>query len=124
MKYLSNRDEFLKRSLNKIEEYKSIEIDLEKLNETDNSGPFANDIPWGNSLIGRLINFGIRKARMGANLLRIKPVGKRLEETFKNLLDGSTTATLSEENKNKLFFNNPKFSEINQFRFLNKEIHN
>ena len=99
MKYLSNRDEFLKRSLNKIEEYKSIEIDLEKLNETDNSGPFANDIPWGNSLIGRLINFGIRKARMGANLLRIKPVGKRLEETFKNLLDGSTTATLSEENK-------------------------
>ena len=31
---------------------------------------------------------------------------------------------LSEENKNKLFFNNPKFSEINQFRFLNKEIHN
>ena len=99
MKYLSNRDEFLKRSLNKIEEYKSIEIDLEKLNETDNSGPFANDIPWGNSLIGRLINFGIRKARMGANLLRIKPVGKRLEETFKNLLDGSTTSTLSEENK-------------------------
>lgn len=99
MKYLSNRDEFLKRSLNKIEEYKSIEIDLEKLNETDNSGPFANDIPWGNSLIGRLINFGIRKARMGANLLRIKPVGKRLEEAFKNLLDGSTTATLSEENK-------------------------
>ena len=99
MKYLSNRDEFLKRSLNKIEEYKSIEIDLEKLNETDNSGPFANDIPWGNSLIGRLINFGIRKARMGAKLLRIKPVGKRLEETFKNLLDGSTTSTLSEENK-------------------------
>jgi hypothetical protein len=99
MKYLSNRDEFLKRSLNKIEEYKSIEIDLEKLNEADDSGPFANDIPWGNSLIGRLINFGIRKARMGANLLRIKPVGKRLEETFKNLLDGSTTSTLSEENK-------------------------
>ena len=102
MKYLSNRDEFLKRSLNKIEEYKSIEIDLEKLNETDNSGPFANDIPWGNSLIGRLINFGIRKARMGANLLRIKPVGKRLEETFKNLLDGSTTSNLSEENKRDL----------------------
>ena len=102
MKYLSNRDEFLKRSLNKIEEYKSIEIDLEKLNETDNSGPFANDIPWGNSLIGRLINFGIRKARMGANLLRIKPVGKRLEKEFENLLNGSTTSNLSEENKRDL----------------------
>ena len=102
MKYLSNRDEFLKRSLNKIEEYKSIEIDLEKLNETDNSGPFANDIPWGNSLIGRLINFGIRKARMGANLLRIKPVGKRLEREFENLLNGSTTSNLSEENKRDL----------------------
>ena len=102
MKYLSNRDEFLKRSLNKIEEYKSIEIDLEKLNETDNSGPFANDIPWGNSLLGRLINFGIRKARMGANLLRIKPVGKRLEREFENLLNGSTTSNLSEENKRDL----------------------
>ena len=99
MKYLSNRDEFLKRSLNKIEEYKSIEIDLEKLNETDNSGPFANDIPWGNSLIGRLINFGIRKARMGAKLLRIKPVGKQLEREFENLLNGSTISSLSEENK-------------------------
>jgi len=99
MKYLSNRDEFLKRSLNKIEEYKSIEIDLEKLNETDNSGPFANDIPWGNSLIGRLINFGIRKARQGYKLTRIKPVGKQLEETFKNLIDRSTIATLSGENK-------------------------
>ena len=32
MKYLSNRDEFLKRSLNKIDEYKSLENDLEKLN--------------------------------------------------------------------------------------------
>jgi len=99
MKYLSNRDEFLKRSFKKIDEYKS-DIDLQELNEADTSGPFANDIPWGNSLIGRLINFGIRKARMGANLLRIKPVGKRLEEAFSNLLDGSTTATLSEENKN------------------------
>ena len=99
MKYLSNRDEFLRRSLNKIEEYKSIEIDLEKLNEADNSGPFANDIPWGNSLLGRLINFGIRKARMGYKLVRIKPVGKQLEREFENLLNGSTISSLSEENK-------------------------
>jgi len=97
MKYLSNRDEFLKRSLKKIDEYKSLENGLDKLNEADSSGPFANDIPWGNSLLGRLINYSIRKARMGANLLRIKPVGRRLEEAFKNLLDGSRAATLSTE---------------------------
>ena len=96
MKYLSNRDEFLKRSLKKIDEYKSLENGLDKLNEAD-SGPFANDIPWGNSLLGRLINYSIRKARMGANLLRIKPVGRRLEEAFKNLLDGSRASSLSEE---------------------------
>ena len=98
MKYLSNRDEFLRRSFKKIGEYKS-DIDLEELNEADTSGPFANDIPWGNSLIGRLINFGIRKARMGYKLARIKPVGKQLEREFENLLNGSTISSLSEENK-------------------------
>ena len=65
MKYLSNRDEFLKRSINKINEYKSLEDkDLVKINEdVENSGPFANDIPWGDSLLGRLINSTIRKAK-------------------------------------------------------------
>ena len=104
MKYLSNRDEFLKRSLNKIEEYKSIEDKLDTINEGE-SGPFANDIPWNDSLLGRLINSAIRKAKIGANLLRIKAVNRRLEDAFEDLLGSSLTAEMSDEdkkNKNKV----------------------
>ena len=118
MKYLSNRDEFLKRSLNKIEEYKSIEIDLEKLNETDNSGPFANDIPWNDSLLGRLINSAIRKAKIGANLLRIKAVNRRLEDAFEDLLGSSLTAEMSDEDKK----NKNKVSVFKFLEELEKEV--
>jgi hypothetical protein len=100
MKYLSKRDEFLKRSLNKIDEYKSLsDKELDSINEADNSGPFANDIPWNDSLLGRLINSTIRKAKIGANLVRIKAVNKRLEDAFEDLLGDSLTAEMSEEDK-------------------------
>ena len=98
MKYLSNRDEFLKRSLNKIDEYKSIEEKLDTINEAE-SGPFANDIPWNDSLLGRLINSTIRKAKIGINLVRIKAVNRRLEDAFEDLLGSSMTAEMSEEDK-------------------------
>ena len=113
MKYLSNRDEFLKRSINKINEYKSLEDkDLVKINEdVENSGPFANDIPWGDSLLGRLINSTIRKAKIGANLVRIKGVAKRLRYAFDDLLGGSAEAELSEEDKKE-------FKRLTVFSFL------
>ena len=99
MKYLSNRDEFLKRSINKIDEYKSLEgKDLEVINEGD-SGPFANDIPWNDSLLGRLINSTIRKAKIGANLVRIKAVNRRLKDAFDDLLGQSAVSGLSNEEK-------------------------
>jgi len=111
MKYLSNRDEFLKRSINKIDEYKSYE-GLVKINEeSDNSGPFANDIPWGDSLLGRLINSTIRKAKIGANIVRIKGVAKRLRYAFDDLLGGSAEAELSDEDKKE-------FKRLKVFSFL------
>ncbi len=111
MKYLSNRDEFLKRSIKKIDEYKSYE-GLVKINEdVENSGPFANDIPWGDSLLGRLINSTIRKAKVGANLVRIKGVAKRLRYAFDDLLGGSAEAELSEEDKKE-------FKRLTVFSFL------
>jgi LysM repeat protein len=101
MKYLSNRDEFLKRSINKIDEYKSLEgKDLEIMNESE-SGPFANDIPWNDSLLGRLINSTIRKAKIGANLVRIKAVNKRLRDAFDDLLGQSAVSGLSKEDKSE-----------------------
>ena len=79
MKYLSNREEFLKRSINKIEEHK----EYEEYNKIFEEAPFANDIPWGDSLVGRLINRVIRNAKKGANLVRIKSVIKKLQDLIK-----------------------------------------
>jgi hypothetical protein len=103
MKYLNNREEFLKRSIAKINEYKSLEdTEVYKINESENSGPFANDIPWGDSLLGRLINSTIRKAKIGANLVIIKGVIRRLKYAFDDLLGGSIKAGLSEEDQKEL----------------------
>jgi hypothetical protein len=111
MRYLSNRDEFLKRSINKIDEYKSLESkDLEVINEGD-SGPFANDIPWNDSLLGRLINSTIRKAKIGANLVRIKAVNRRLKDAFDDLLGQSAVSGLSKEEK-------AEFNKVVIFSFL------
>jgi hypothetical protein len=113
MKYLSNRDEFLRRSIDKIDEYKSLEDrNLDIINEdVENSGPFANDIPWGDSLLGRLINSTIRKAKIGANLVRIKSVAKRLVYEFDNLLASSAQSQLSEED-------NKEFTRLKVFSFI------
>jgi hypothetical protein len=104
MKYLSNRDEFLKRSIIKIDEYRTTE-DNSSINEEADSGPFANDIPWNDSLLGRLINSTIRKAKVGANLVRIKQVAKRLNGAFEDLLARSAEGKLTKEElaqKNKI----------------------
>ena len=104
MKYLSNRDEFLKRSIIKIDEYRTTE-DNSSINEELESGPMANDIPWNDSLLGRLINSTIRKAKVGANLVRIKQVAKRLNGAFEDLLARSAEGQLSKEElaqKNKI----------------------
>jgi len=104
MKYLSNRDEFLKRSIIKIDEYRTTEDDS-SINEEADSGPFANDIPWNDSLLGRLINSTIRKAKVGANLVRIKQVAKRLNGAFEDLLARSAEGKLTKEElaqKNKI----------------------
>ena len=104
MKYLSNRDEFLKRSIIKIDEYRTTE-DRSSINEEAESGPFANDIPWNDSLLGRLINSTIRKAKVGANLVRIKQVAKRLNGAFEDLLARSAEGKLTKEElaqKNKI----------------------
>lgn len=102
MKYLNNREEFLKRSIKKIDEYKKYEP-IESINEdVENSGPFANDIPWGDSLLGRLINSTIRKAKIGANLVRIKGVVRRLKDAFDEILGTSASSKLSEEDQKEL----------------------
>ena len=106
MKYISGRDEFLRKSINKVNEFKSLEEKYPSLKEEykssdfelilEDSGPFANDIPWGDSLLGRLINSTIRKAKIQANLVRMKGVVSRLKSTFDDLLLESKVNDLDE----------------------------
>ena len=74
MRYLNNRYDFLDRY---------------KVNEGTRSGPFENDIPWGDSLVGRLIMATIRKSSIAINVTRIDKLTDRLKEQFSYMVDGS-----------------------------------
>lgn len=88
MKHLNRREDFLKRT--KFSKLNTI------INE-EAGGPFTNDIPWGDSLVGRLINSFIRKAKIGYNSTKIKP----LIESFKNQLDILISGALSKDTLTK-----------------------
>jgi hypothetical protein len=77
MKYLSSRTEYLKSAKYKV------------VNEAvvSGAGPFANDIAWGDSLLGRMLHSFARKAQIGIDLVRIDSVIKRLKTQFDYLVD-------------------------------------
>jgi LysM repeat protein len=95
MKYLIKRNDFL-RNAKRLDEKSEFlrdsklsgnELYQELIKESDyaenhGSGPMANDIGWHDSLVGRFINHLIRKAKVAANLMRIKPLIRRLEGEF------------------------------------------
>lgn len=88
MKYIRERDEFLKKIKN-----------IGLLLENENAGPFANDIPWGDSLVGRLINAVRRKIGVGTNILNINKLLKRLRLEFDNILLYAAFGELTDEQK-------------------------
>jgi hypothetical protein len=67
MKYIQTREAYLK-----------------SLNEA-----FENDITWGGSLLGRLINSIIRKAKIGINYARIGSIANAIEDELNELLKNS-----------------------------------
>jgi hypothetical protein len=93
MKYLTNRDKFLS-------ELKNIQIN-EKF-DMSGSGPMGNDINWGDSLVGRLINSIRRKVGVGASLVRINSCIKALRNHFDEIIDTSIVNQISEEEKKKI----------------------
>lgn len=81
MKYLNNRDVFLKNR---------------KINEAwdaSGSGPMGNDIAWGDSLVGRLINSAIRTTKIKYNATKID----NLLKDFKSQLDIILSESLSRD---------------------------
>lgn len=89
MKYLQNKESFLKN-------HKSIN---EKFDMSASGGPGANDINWGDSLVGRLINSFRRKVGIGTNLVRINQVIKQLRRNFDEIEYYSKANALTEEQK-------------------------
>lgn len=90
MKYLSKREDFLK-------EYK-----INEAFDMSGSGPMGNDINWGDSLVGRLINSIRRKIGIGSSLVRINSCIKALRNTFDEIIDGSSVNQLDETQKKNL----------------------
>ena len=60
-----------------------------------NEEALTNATLWGDSLLGRLINSGIRKAKIGYNQTKVA----NLLEAFKRELDGIISASLSRDTK-------------------------
>lgn len=67
---------------------------LEKINEE----VFENNLSFGDSLLGRLVNSFVRKAKIGYNQTKIK----NLLEAFKRELDGMIASAVSRDTKSEL----------------------
>lgn len=74
MKYLNTREAFLNTLNVAILEHNII-------NET-----LTNEVTWGGSLLGRLINSVIRKARIGINLTKVEPIAEEIRHELDKLL--------------------------------------
>lgn len=91
MKYINKREDFLKKSKHDK---------IERLIKEGAGGPFTNDIPWGDSLVGRLINAIVRKSGIAINVTRIKKLIPRLKELFDEILEDSK---ISQESQVKVW---------------------
>lgn len=118
MKYLIKRNDFL-RNAKRLDE-KSEFLRDSKLSgnalyqelikeELGNSGPMENDIGWHDSLVGRFLNHLVRKAKVAANLMRIKPLIRRLEGEFDRIAAEGIVTKMDEEQK-KLYIKSILYS--------------
>lgn len=64
--------------------------------------PFENEIRWGDSLLGRLINSTIRKIKIGANITRIKLLNERLKMVFDQIITDNNYYHLEQEDQKKV----------------------
>jgi hypothetical protein len=88
MRYLHKREDFLyqKNSIS-IENSKNLNEQIKNssiINET-----FENDVTWGGSMVGRLINSTIRRLKIGYSQTQVGPLIKKLEDELNYLLSAS-----------------------------------
>ena len=117
MKYINSRDNYLKKINEKrqFELEKKLDHHIDKLilETYPGSGAMGNEITWGDSLVGRLINAVIRKAQIGANMVLMKPLISRLRGEFEDILNSSSLAELEPEEKKQL-------GTVTIYAFLNR----
>lgn len=80
MRYLAKREDFIRRAKAAM----GTNDLILSINE-GTGGPGYNEVMWHDSLIGRLIDHIIRKAKIAFNLMRIKPLIRRLRMEFDRL---------------------------------------
>ena len=117
MKYLNSRDNYLK-SINErriIENNNKVDTSINKLilENQAGSGALGNEIKWGDSLLGRLINHIMRKVGIGASIVRMQPLIARLKSEFDNIAVESSINELTDEQKEQ-------FALLAVFSILNK----
>lgn len=88
MRYLNKRNEFLTQR--NIESYNK-KFNFEEQIKTSSlvKETFENDITWGGSMIGRLINSAIRRFKIGYSQTQVGPLIKKLEDELNYLISAS-----------------------------------
>ena len=94
MRYLNKREDFLKKK----QHIQGVPYET-LLEVTSSAGPFANDVGWNDSLLGRLINHAIRKARIAAKVPRIKSLISQLKDEFEQIVGQAKVYSLSAEDQ-------------------------
>jgi hypothetical protein len=94
MRYLNKREDFLKKK----QHIQGVPYET-LLEVASNAGPFANDVGWNDSLLGRLINHVIRKARIAAKVPRIKSLISQLKDEFEQIVGQAKIYSLSSEDQ-------------------------
>jgi hypothetical protein len=117
MKYLNSRDNYLK-SINErriVENNNKIDTSINKLilENVPGSGALGNEIKWGDSLLGRLINHIMRKVGIGASIVRMQPLIARLKSEFDNIAVEASINELTDAQKEQ-------FALLAVFSILNK----
>jgi len=95
MKYLKKRDDYL-QNLHERRQFESYKK-TQHLNEA-----FKNEITWGDSLLGKLVNWVVRKIGIGAKMTKMTFVINSLKEQFDNLIGEGSYYDLPEKQKTQI----------------------
>jgi hypothetical protein len=95
MKYINNRERFIKEWKNEVNINEAFDM-------SGGSGPMGNDINWGDSLVGRMFNSIFRKIGVGQDLLSINNVIKAIQREFEAIKLESQSSSVNKEELNRL----------------------